>query len=112
VVDPEFESVSVTATIEREKKVHWTKTFRTGESEMCHTLKNIEHHHFKYEAHRRRGDIHVHFFGADCLSFSDHIRLQDGDVMQVAVEGYGRPLQNPVRVAKSKPALMNVIPLR
>ncbi len=73
---------------------------------------NIEHHHFKFEAHRRPGDVHVHFFGTDCLSFSDHIRLQDGDVMQVAVEGYGRPLRNPVRVDKSKPVLINVIPLR
>ena len=111
VLDPEFESVPVAVRIEREGSVHWTKAFRSGESEMCHSLQNIEHHHFKYEAHRRRGDIHVHFFGADCLSFSDHIRLQDGDVMQVAVEGYGRPLRNPVRVDKSKPALVNVIPL-
>jgi len=111
VVDPEFESVPVAVTIEREGNVHWTKTFRSGESEMCHSLQNIEHHHFKYEAHRRRGDIHVHFFGTDCLSFSDHIRLQHGDVMQIAVEGYGRPLRNPVRVHNSKPALVNVISL-
>jgi hypothetical protein len=53
----------------------------------------------------------VHFFGTDCLSFSDHIRLQHGDVMQIAVEGYGRPLRNPVRVNSSKPALVNVISL-
>jgi hypothetical protein len=111
VVDPEFQSVPVAATIEREGNVLWTKTFRSGESEMCHSLQNIEHHHFKYEAHRRRGDIHVHFFGTDCLSFSDHIRLQHGDVMQIAVEGYGRPLRNPVRVNSSKPALVNVISL-
>jgi hypothetical protein len=37
--------------------------------------------------------------------------LQDGDVMQVAVEGYGRPLRNPVRVHQSKPSLIHVIPL-
>jgi len=111
VVDPEFQSVPVAATIEREGTVLWTKTFRSGESEMCHSLQNIEHHHFKYEAHRRRGDIHVHFFGTDCLSFSDHIRLQHGDVMQIAVEGYGRPLRNPVRINSSKPALVNVISL-
>ena len=30
---------------------------------------------------------------------------------RVAVEGYGRPLRNPLRVDKSKPALINVIPL-
>ena len=111
VVDPQFESVPVAVTIEREGSTEWSKTFRSGESEMCHSLQNIEHHHFKYDAHRRRGDVHVHFFGADCLSFSDHIRLQDGDVMQVAVEGYGRPLRNSVRVDKSKLTLVNVIPL-
>ena len=66
---------------------------------MCHSLQNIEHHHFKYEAHRRPGDVHVHFFGTDCLSFSDGIRLQEGDVMQVACKGFGRPLRNSVRVA-------------
>lgn len=111
VTDPEFKSVPVTATIERGGNVHWTKAFRTGESEMCHSLQNIEHHHFKFEAHRRPGDVHVHFFGTDCLSFSDHIRLQDGDVMQVAVEGFGRPLRNSVRVARTEPALIHVIPL-
>jgi hypothetical protein len=111
VVDPEFESLPVTVTIERQGTVHWTKTFRSGESEMCHSLQNIEHHHFKFEAHRRRGDVHVHFFGTDCLSFSDQIRLQDGDVVEVAVAGYGRPLRSPVRVDTSPPALVSVIPL-
>src|SRR3984885_15224759 len=111
VVDAEFESVPVAATIERKGEVHWPKTFRTGESEMCHSLRNIEHHHFKFEGHRRPGDVHVHFFGTDCLSFSDKIRLQDGDVMQVTAEGYGRPLRNPVRVHKSEPSLINVVSL-
>ena len=111
VADAEFASVTVTATIERNGSVLWSKAFRTGESEMCHSLQNIEHHHFKFEAHRQPGQVHIHFFGTDCLSFSDHIRLEDGDVMQVAAAGYGRPLRNPVRVAESKPDLFKVIPL-
>lgn len=111
VVDPEFESVPVVVTIEREGNVLWTKTFRSGETEMCHSLQNIEHHHFKFAPHRRPGDLHIHFFGTDCLSFSDNIRLQHGDVMQVAIEGYGRPLRNAVHIDKSKPAPINVIPL-
>jgi hypothetical protein len=111
VVDPQFDSVPVSVTIERDGAALWNKTFRSGESEMCHSLVNIEHHHFKYEAHRRRGDVHVHFFGTDCLSFSDNIRLQDGDITQVSVEGYGRPLRNPVRIDKSVPALIRVIPV-
>lgn len=112
VVDAEFESVPVSATIERDGDVLWAKSFRTGESEMCHSLQNIEHHHFKFEGHRQPGQVHIHFFGTDCLSFSDHIRLQDGDIMQVAAEGFGRPLRNPVRSATSKPELVKVIPLR
>jgi hypothetical protein len=108
LVDPEFESVPVEVKIERARTTLWSKTFRTGDAEMCHSLANIEHHHFKYEAHRRPGEIHVHFFGTDGLSFSDGINLQDGDVMQVSIEGFGRPLRNPVRVAGGKPNLINV----
>ena len=111
VVDPDFESLPVSVTIEREGVVLWNKSFRSGRSEMCHSLENIEHHHFKYEAHRRRGDVHVHFFGTDCLSFSDQVRLHDGDVIEVSVEGYGRALRNPVRVDRVKPAPISVIPL-
>jgi hypothetical protein len=110
-LDCEFDSIPVTATILRDGAVLWTKTFRTGESEMCHSLQNIEHHHFKFEAHRRPGDVHVHFFGTDCLSFSDHIRLRDGDIMQVEAKGFGRALKNPVRVNPSAPELIQVTPL-
>ena len=65
---------------------------------MCHSLANLEHHHFKFEAHRRPGDVHVHYFGACALSFGAGLRLEDGDVMAVAFEGFGRPLRNPLRV--------------
>jgi hypothetical protein len=111
VLDPEFSAVPVSVRIERNGEILWSKAFRSGESEMCHSLANIEHHHFKYAAHRRTGDIHIHFLGTDCLSFSDNVRLTDGDVMQVAVEGYGRPLRNSVRVDKATPEPVNVIPL-
>ncbi len=111
VLDAEFDSVPVTATILRDGGVLWTKSFHTGESEMCHSLQNIEHHHFKFEAHRRPGDVHVHFFGTDALSFSDHIRLQDGDIMRVEAPSFGRALENPVRVARSIPTLVRTKPL-
>jgi hypothetical protein len=111
VVDPAFESVPVNVAIERRGSVLWSKEFRTGEAEMCHSLQNIEHHHFKFESHRHPGDVHIHFFGTDCLSFSDGVCLEDGDVMQVACEGFGRPLRNPVRRMKSAPELVSTIPL-
>jgi len=111
VLSPDFDSVAVTIKIERAGHLLWSKAFRSGEVEMCHSLRNIEHHHFKFEAHRRPGDVHVHFFGTDCLSFSDGIRLQEGDVMQVSPEGFGRPLRNPLRVAGSSAQLIQVLPL-
>jgi hypothetical protein len=43
---------------------------------------------------------------------SDHIRLRDGDIMEVAVEGFGRPLRNPVRENKTPPVLTGAIALR
>jgi hypothetical protein len=112
VVDYEFESVPVTATIFREGNVLWSKSFRTGEHEMCHSLQNIEHHHFKFEAHRRPGDVHVHFFGTDCLSFGDQIRLRDGDVMEIAAQGYGRPLRSPIHVDKAENVPIQIKSLR
>ena len=65
---------------------------------MCHSLANLEHHHFKFEGHRQPCDVHVHFFGAHSLSFGDGVVLQDGDWMQVQYEGFGRALRNPVHV--------------
>lgn len=111
VVDPEFSSVTGKVRIERSASILWSGTFRTGEDEMCHSLRNIEHHHFKFEAHRRPGDVHVHYFGTDCLSFGAGIQLQDGDWMEISFEGFGRPLRNPVHVAQTAPTPIDVKPL-
>jgi hypothetical protein len=110
VLDPEFQSVAGEVVIERAGAVLWQKPIRTGEAEMCHSLRNIEHHHFKFEPHRRPGDVHVHYFGADCLSFGDGIRLQNDDVIEIRFENFGRPLRNRVRAAASAPTLVRVTP--
>ena len=66
---------------------------------MAHSLANLEHHHFKYAAHRVPGQAHVHFFGAAAFSFGAGVQLADGDVMEVAWEELGRPLRNTLRIA-------------
>jgi hypothetical protein len=111
VVDPEFQSVNVEVTIERNGDVLWSTKFRTGEAEMCHSLQNMEHHHFKFQAHRCPGDIHVHFFGTDCLSFSSGIQLKSGDTVQIMFQGFGRPLRNPIQVDAATPSLVEAISL-
>ena len=112
VVDPEFESVAGKVVIEHAGSILWAKEIRTGEAEMCHSLRNIEHHHFKFEAHRRPGDVHVHFVGADSLSYGDGIQLSDGDVMQISFENFGRPLRNSVRITGSSPVLVSAVPMK
>lgn len=101
VVNPEFQSVHGRIRLERNRTGLWSKEIRTGEQEMCHSIRNIEHHHFKFEVHRRPGDIHVHYLGAGLLSFGDGIRLRDGDWMEIQFDGFGRPLGNLVEVAAS-----------
>jgi hypothetical protein len=108
VVDAEFGLVTGEVAIERAGSVLWRKAIRTGEQVMCHSLANLEHHHFKFEAHRRPGDVHVHFFGADAFSFGEGVRLEDGDVMQVRWDGFGRPLRNPLRIAPREEKLIAV----
>jgi hypothetical protein len=102
VVDPEFQSVPGLVKIERAGKVLWSQEIATGEREMCHSLANIEHHHFKFEGHRRPGDLHVHYFGACSLSFGAGVELADGDVMDISFAGFGRRLRNPLRLARGE----------
>jgi hypothetical protein len=111
VIDAPFTSVAGRAAIRRGATEVWSKAIATGEDEMCHSLRNIEHHHFKFDAHRRPGDVHVHYFGACALSFGDGVRLAEGDVMEVAFEGFGRPLRNPVRIAGGGDRAVTVRPL-
>jgi hypothetical protein len=99
VVDPDFDYVPGRVAIERAGQVIWEREIATGEREMCHSVANIEHHHFKFEAHRRPGDLHVHYYGAHSLSFADDVLLAEGDVMVIQFGGFGRALRNPVRVS-------------
>jgi hypothetical protein len=98
VVGAEFQAIAGEVRIVRGPVTIWSKRVVTGEENMCHSLTNLEHHHFKFEGHRQPGDVHVHFFGAHSLSFGDGVVLQDGDWMEVRYEGFGRVLRNPVRV--------------
>jgi hypothetical protein len=98
VIGHDFNSVPGEVMIERDGQRVWSHEIKTGDAEMCHSLQNIEHHHFKFEWHRRPGDLHVHFFGADAFSFGAGLELADGDVMKVRFEGFGRALCNPVKI--------------
>jgi hypothetical protein len=90
-----------TSRILRNGAVLWEKPFASGEANMSHTLENLEYHHFKYAAHRRPGDVHLHFFGTATLSFADAVHAQAGDVFEVDLPDLGAPLRNTLRVVEA-----------
>ena len=108
VIAPEFANVSGHVRILRNGEPLWAKGVRTGEDNMCHSLANLEHHHFKFEGHRQPGTLHIHFLGADALSFGDGIRLQNGDTAEVEFDGFGRALRSPVRAAEPRKTQLRV----
>lgn len=102
--------VSGTVRVLRDENVLWEGRWASGEANMSHTLGNLEHHHFKYRAFRRPGDVHVHFIGAAVLSFSAGIKAEPGDVFEIAAEPFGIPLRNPLALAPEE-AMVRVEPL-
>jgi hypothetical protein len=103
---PELVTGKIPASVEgrsrilRKGKMIWEKPFLTGEANMSHTIANLEYHHFKYEAFRQPGDVHVHYFGTATLSFVDGVKAEHGDVFEISAPGFGAPLRNALKVEK------------
>lgn len=89
---PEY--IEGTSRIIRDGEVLWEKPFLSGEDNMCHSIENLEAHHFKYRAFRQPGAAHVHFFGTATLSFGDGIQTRHGDVFEIESLVFGRALRN------------------
>jgi hypothetical protein len=105
-VGPEMVAGAIPSHIEgasriiRKGKVIWEKPFLTGEGNMSHTIANLEYHHFKYDAFRVPGDVHIHFFGTATLSIADGISTEDGDVFEIEAKPFGAALRNPLKAMK------------
>jgi hypothetical protein len=99
------EAVSGDVRIVRGGAIVWRSPFESGEVNMSHSLANLEHHHFKYELFRRPGDVHVHFFGANGISFGAGFQTRAGDVFEIDVPLFGRPLRNRLEVAVGQQAI-------
>ena len=96
------EAIDGTIRVLRDGEIVWSGGFQSGESNMCHSIANLEHHHFKHALFRRPGDVHVHFFGASAISFGAGFQPQDGDVFEIDVAAFGRPLRNPLRIETAR----------
>ncbi|MBV8213443.1 MAG: FAH family protein [Verrucomicrobia bacterium] len=80
----------------------WSGNILSGEANMCHSIANLEHHHFKYRMFRRPGDVHIHFFGASLLSCQDGFRTEPDDIVEIESKPFGRPLRNQLVWAKDE----------
>jgi hypothetical protein len=80
----------------------WEKPFLSGEDNMCHSIANLEAHHFKYRVFRRPGAAHVHFFGTATLSCGDGIRTRHGDIFEIEAAAFGRPLRNTLLIESAE----------
>jgi hypothetical protein len=97
------EEVTGTVSLSRGDEQYWHSEFLSGEKHMCHSIENLEYHHFKYEQFRQPGQLHVHFFGAAVLSFSQGISIKNGDVISMECSIMTRPLRNTVEVQSEQP---------
>jgi len=109
--DPLPAHVEGMSRIYRKGAMIWEKPFLTGETNMSHTLANLEFHHFKYEGFRRPGDVHIHFFGTGTLSIADGIATEDGDEFEISADVFGAPLRNRLKsvAARYKPDAVKVL---
>lgn len=98
-----------TSRILRNGKELWRKPFLSGETNMSHTIANLEHHHFKYALFRRPGDVHVHMFGTATLSFADGIRTEAGDVFEIEAPDFGLPLRNPLEIEQPQAVVVKAL---
>jgi hypothetical protein len=99
------QEVTGTVHIMRNGTEVWRGELLSGEANMCHSIANLEHHHFKYAGFRRPGDVHVYYFGASALSCSAGVAPKPGDVFEVASPLFGRPLRNPLAAGASDVAV-------
>jgi len=93
----------------RNDETVWEKEFLTGEDNMCHSIANLEYHHFKYALFRRPGQAHIHFLGTATLSFENSVKTQSGDVFEISARAFGAPLKNALQVSVEPPRALRIL---
>ena len=102
-VTHDFSDITLRCAIVRNgEQIYDSGELRSGERNMCHSLANLEDHHFKYAQHCHPGDMHLHFFGTSKLSFgSRDWTFEQGDEIRISTDGFCEPLVN--TVSKGRP---------
>ncbi len=112
IIGHDFQEIELHCTVSRGGRILYDSgTLWSGEKHMCHSLANLEDHHFKYPQHRCPGDVHLYFFGTSKLSYGTRDwQFADGDIIQITSPGFSAPLTNEVRKAAEYNAPYSTIP--
>jgi len=96
VIGHEFQEIELRCTVTRNgKTLYDSGTLWSGEKHMCHSLANMEDHHFKYPPHRCPGDVHLYYFGTSKLSYgSRDWTYAAGDEIHITAPQFSAPLVN------------------
>lgn len=94
----------------RDGKTIWEDEFLSGESNMSHSVANLEHYHFRYDMFRRPGDLHAYFFGAAVMSYSAGVETKTGDEFEIEAPIFGKSLRNRMELSADE-GLIAVKPL-
>ena len=100
-----------TSRIKRNGETLWEQAFLSGEDNMCHSLANLEFHHFKYAQFLRPGDVHVHYFGTATLSFAEGVKTRPGDRFEISLDAFGAPLENGIGESAQPLAIGEILAL-
>jgi hypothetical protein len=111
VVGHDFQEIELRCEVVRNgTRIYDSGPLWSGERHMCHSLANMEDHHFKYPQHRRPGDVHLYFFGTSKLSYGTRDwGYADGDEVRITAEKFSAPLTNVVRKAEESAAPVEVV---
>jgi len=93
------DDISGTVRVIRDGNKLWEGEFLSGEANMSHSIGNLEHYHFRYDMFRRPGDLHAYFLGAPVLSCANGVATRPGDLFEIDVPVFGRPLRNAMEKA-------------
>jgi hypothetical protein len=98
VTDHDFQNIPLRCTVKRHgETIYDSGPLLSGEKNMCHSLANLEDHHFKFPQHRIPRIVHIHFLGTSKLSYSERKwKYQAGDEIRMEAPGFSPPLVNSV----------------
>lgn len=103
VLDWDFQSLTLQCTVSRGgQTLYDSGPLHTGQRHMCHSLANLEDHHFKFPQHRQPNTMHLHFLGTSRISYGQRDwKYADGDVLRIEAPGFSEALVNRVRAIDS-----------